>query len=104
MEQAQARVLVPHTSCLTVPSTRFRVIDCVASGIFRCSSRATQRLKEGIMMDFNSYREHDGLALGELVRRGEVTALELLETAIARVEAVNEQINAIVWRGYDQAR
>ena len=55
-------------------------------------------------MDFNAYREKDGLALGELVQRGEVSALELLETAIARAEAMNPKINAVVYRGYDQAR
>jgi len=55
-------------------------------------------------MDFNAYRTRDGLALGDLVRRGEVTALELLETAIAQAEAVNPKINAVVYRGYDQAR
>jgi amidase len=55
-------------------------------------------------MDFATYFNNDGLALGDLVRRGEVSALELLETAIARAEAVNPQINALVWRGYDQAR
>src|SRR5579871_1234435 len=55
-------------------------------------------------MDFNTYRELDGLALGELVRRGEVTAAVLLEIAIARAEAVNPKINAIVYRGDEQAR
>jgi amidase len=55
-------------------------------------------------MDFNAYYEKDGLALGELVRQGEVTALELLETAIARAEAVNPKLNAVVYRGYEQAR
>jgi amidase len=55
-------------------------------------------------MEFATYCKNDGLALGELVRRGEVSALELLEAAIARAEAVNPQINALVWRGYDQAR
>src|SRR6516162_2550846 len=55
-------------------------------------------------MDFAAYFKNDGLALGDLVRRGEVTAIELLETAIARAEAVNPNINALVWRGYDQAR
>lgn len=54
--------------------------------------------------DFNSYYQKDGLALGELVRRGEVSAVDLLETAIARAEAVNPGINAIVYRAYDQAR
>ncbi|HWZ42796.1 MAG TPA: amidase family protein [Candidatus Saccharimonadales bacterium] len=55
-------------------------------------------------MDFNAYHGKDGLELGGMVRRGEVTALELLETAIARAEAVNPKINAIVYRGYEQAR
>src|SRR5262245_19742242 len=55
-------------------------------------------------MNFNDYYEKDGLALGELVRRGEVSALELLETAIARAEEVNPKINAVVYRAYDQAR
>jgi amidase len=55
-------------------------------------------------MGFEGYAGKDGLALGELVRRGEVSALELLETAIARAEAVNPGINAIVFRFYEQAR
>lgn len=55
-------------------------------------------------MDFETYREKDGLALGELVRRGQVTTLELLETAITRAEAVNPKINAVIYRAYDQAR
>jgi len=55
-------------------------------------------------MEFEAYAARDGLGLGELVRRREVSALELLEAAIARAEAVNPQINAIVYRAYDQAR
>src|SRR5258708_29090470 len=55
-------------------------------------------------MDFEAYFENDGLALGELVRRGDVSALELLEAAIARAEAVNPQINAIIYRFYERAR
>jgi amidase len=55
-------------------------------------------------MEFAAYRARDGLGLGELVRSGEVSAPELLETAIARAEAVNPRINAIVHRSYDQAR
>ncbi|HEY2658674.1 MAG TPA: amidase [Caulobacteraceae bacterium] len=47
---------------------------------------------------------HDALGLGELVRRGEVSATDLLDRAIARVEAVNPKINAVVLRHYDEAR
>lgn len=47
---------------------------------------------------------HDGLALAALIRKGDVTAGELLEATIARVEARNPQINAVVHKLYDQAR
>jgi len=46
----------------------------------------------------------DGLAQAELVRRGEVTALELLDRAIARLEKVNGVLNAVVTPMYDHAR
>ena len=48
--------------------------------------------------------KYDGLGLADLVRRKEVTAAELLESTIARAEAVNPMLNAIVTRLYDQAR
>ena len=47
---------------------------------------------------------YDALGLAELVRKGEVTGAELLERAIARVEAVNPKINAVVLKHYDLAR
>lgn len=47
---------------------------------------------------------HDALGLGELVRKREVTGLELLDRAIARVEALNPKINAVVLKHYDLAR
>jgi Asp-tRNA(Asn)/Glu-tRNA(Gln) amidotransferase A subunit family amidase len=46
----------------------------------------------------------DALGLADLVRRGEVTAEALLDRAIARVEAVNPRINAVVLKHYDEAR
>ncbi|GAB3992908.1 amidase [Spirosoma daeguense] len=55
-------------------------------------------------LSFNEYVTHDATALAELVQKGEVTAGELLETAIARAEAVNPQLNAIVTPLYDQGR
>jgi Asp-tRNA(Asn)/Glu-tRNA(Gln) amidotransferase A subunit family amidase len=50
------------------------------------------------------YERYDGLGLAELVRRREVSAAELLEVAIARVEATNPAIGAVVARHYDEAR
>lgn len=56
------------------------------------------------MAGFAQYEQHDGLALAELVRRGELSAAELLEAAIARIEARNPALNAVVHRMYDEAR
>jgi Asp-tRNA(Asn)/Glu-tRNA(Gln) amidotransferase A subunit family amidase len=47
---------------------------------------------------------YDALGLAELVRKREVTGEALLDRAIARVEAVNPQINAVVLKHYDVAR
>jgi len=46
----------------------------------------------------------DAVALADLVRRGEVSAVELAEAAIARVEKVNGVLNAVQVADYDQAR
>ena len=46
----------------------------------------------------------DATAQAELVRRGEITATELAEAAIARIEAVNPRLGAVVWTRFDQAR
>ncbi|HZP10968.1 MAG TPA: amidase [Nevskiaceae bacterium] len=53
---------------------------------------------------FKEYPQYDGLGLAALVARKEVTAVELLECAIARADAVNPKLNAIVIPAYDLAR
>ncbi len=45
----------------------------------------------------------DGLALAEQVRAGEISAAELVEAAIQRIESKNETLNAVVTKAYDQA-
>ena len=47
-------------------------------------------------MNFDDYRQHDALGLADLVARGEVSARELLDCALARAAAVNPALNAIV--------
>jgi amidase len=56
------------------------------------------------MSGFPEYAEHDGLGLAELIRGGEVSAEEVLDEAIRRIEAHNPVLNAVVTRMYDQAR
>ncbi|MFN4146351.1 MAG: amidase [Runella sp.] len=55
-------------------------------------------------MKFEEYVRHDATGLAELVAKKEVSASELLETAIARTEAVNPKINAVITKLYDQGR
>ncbi len=56
------------------------------------------------MISFTDYVRHDGLGLAALVRAGEVSAAELLETAFARIEAHNPALNAVIRTRHDQAR
>jgi amidase len=55
-------------------------------------------------MGFADYVEYDGLGLAELIRRKEVSASEVLEAAIERVERHNPRLNAVVYKAYDEAR
>ena len=48
--------------------------------------------------------DHDGLALADLIRRGEVSALEVLEAVITRIEARDPAVNAVIHRFFDDAR
>ena len=56
------------------------------------------------MGGFADFARFDGLGLAELVRRGEVAPIELVEEAIARIEARNPALNAVVFKLYDSAR
>jgi amidase len=56
------------------------------------------------MFRFPEYESHDGLGLAALVAAGEISAGELLEVAIGRVEARNPAINAVVMPLYDYGR
>lgn len=56
------------------------------------------------MLSDSEYLARDATGLAELVRRGEVTPLELVETAIARIERINPSINAVIHRMDGSAR
>ena len=55
-------------------------------------------------MDLDAYRSHDALGLAELVRSGGATPHELLDAALACVEAANPSVNAVVAVFEDEAR
>ena len=48
--------------------------------------------------------DHDALGLAELVRRREVSPLELLEAAIARAEELNPRYDFLAQKHYDLGR
>ncbi len=56
------------------------------------------------MPGFAEYEDHDAVGLAELVAAGEVSANELVEAAIERIEARNPKINAVVARSFERAR
>ena len=55
-------------------------------------------------MSFADYAAYDGLGLAELVRTRDVTAREVLDAAIERIERHNGTLNAVVYKAYDEAR
>lgn len=58
----------------------------------------------GTSLTFSEYRTYDALGLAQLVSKGDVSAMELLEIAISRSQAVNPTINCVVEELFDYAR
>ena len=57
-----------------------------------------------MMLSLSEYAKHDGLGLAELVARKEVSAEELVATAVQAIEKVNPQLNAVLQVLSDQAQ
>jgi amidase len=55
-------------------------------------------------MGFPEYLRYDALGLAELVRKGEVRPIELVDEAIARMDALDPRLNVIVRRHDERAR
>ena len=53
---------------------------------------------------FDDYGNHDGVGLAELIRSRQVSPGEVIEAAIARIEQINPQLNAVVRPLFDKAR
>ena len=47
--------------------------------------------------------EYDAIALGELIRKGEIKPAELIDITIQRIERVNTKLNCVIHKMYDQA-
>lgn len=55
-------------------------------------------------MKIIDYASFDGVGLADLVIKKEVTPAELTEAAIERIERHNGRLNAVVYKGFDDAR
>ena len=56
------------------------------------------------MAAIKDYDRYDALELARLIRGGDLSAAEVLDEAIARTEAANPRLNAVVAKCYDAAR
>ncbi|MDV3128408.1 amidase [Mycobacterium sp. 21AC1] len=48
--------------------------------------------------------QEDGVGIARLIAAGEVSAVEVLEATIERIEELNPHFNAVVYKAYDDAR
>ena len=55
-------------------------------------------------MNPNEYAKLDGVALAAAIKRGDVSAMEVTETAIGVIEKLNPKLNAVVMTNFDNAR
>lgn len=69
------------------------------------ANRKSERIKKHSVHAFGDdvLSAHDATALAEMVRRGELSAAELADAAIARIENVNPALNAVQIKDYDNA-
>src|SRR3982074_3035731 len=63
---------------------------------------AGERLPSQAMTDDLAFL--DAVAQAELVRRGDLSPLELVDAAITRVEKLNPDLNAVIHPGFERAR
>jgi amidase len=54
-------------------------------------------------MGFEEYARHDAVGLAALIRSGEVSAREVVEAAIERIEREDPYVNAVVLKTYERA-
>ena len=54
-------------------------------------------------MQDHEYEKHDGLALADLLRRGQVTAHELMQCAIRLAQKRAPALNALCFEQYEQS-
>lgn len=53
---------------------------------------------------FKEYTDYDAMGLAELIKTGQVSPVEVLESAIAQIEKFNPKINAVIYKMYEYGK
>ena len=53
-------------------------------------------------MGFNEYEKFDAIGLAELIKKKEVSPLEVMESCIDRINERNPKLNAVIATNYDK--
>ncbi len=70
----------------------------------RCLDQMTSGFTDRSAMDIETYRQLDAVGIAQCVRRGEASASDIVECALAVIAAANPQLNAVVLVDPDRAR
>src|SRR6202167_1146935 len=76
----------------------------IAAAVTVCQRLSRRRVRRCSVSGVVDTTWLDATALAELVRRGEASPRELVEAAIARIEAVNPKLDAVIRTRFDAAR
>lgn len=75
-------------------TTRRQVLIGVTAAVFKRAHAATS----------DEFALMDGTTQAELVRKGKISSVELVDAAIRRIEKLNPQLNAVIWERFERAR
>lgn len=101
----QDRIGLPVVTQLLQKSTVFfRICRPSAKNSAEFARGRLGRYRSAMTLPFPEYDSLDGLAIATLVRDGDVRPIEVIEAAIARMDARNPRLNAIVRSLADSAR
>lgn len=86
---------------MTVQLNRRSFLGTAAAGALLAG---TAGLRPKFAFAGDSFSGLDAMAQAALVKKKEVTPLELVDAAISRIQSVNPKVNAVVYEAFDMAR
>lgn len=81
--------------------TRRDILKAAAAAPLLGAVGAVAQVQAGVPAD--ELARLDAIGQAELVRKGRISPRELVEAAIKRIDAVNPQLNAVIYKRYEQA-